>query len=130
METLLYETTFSTTYHNHPSNAPKRLLRNQTSPPLTKHSPSGGIEDTATAANAAWKALAMTLRERIEDSKNGWLNGAAIFKLHDTFGMPFEFIRDECRKKGAHFDERGIRVELKARYGWSEARIESELREL
>jgi alanyl-tRNA synthetase len=60
---------------------------------------------------------------------NGWLNGKAIFDLHDRFGLPFSIIRDECARRNAHFDESGIRGELKISYGWSPERIEAELRD-
>ena len=50
--------------------------------------------------------------------------------LHDTYGLPFSIIRDECSKRKAHFDESGIRAELRVAYEWTPEKIELELRDL
>ncbi|MDW8292605.1 MAG: alanine--tRNA ligase [Anaerolineae bacterium] len=34
--------------------------------------------------------------------------GEAAFKLYDTYGLPFEIVRDEARERGLHVDEAGF----------------------
>jgi alanyl-tRNA synthetase len=72
---------------------------------------------------------AIVAQHALGRSPSGWLNGRKIFELHDTFGLPFSTIREECKIRGAAFDESGIRAELRIRYGWSREKIEAELRE-
>src|SRR5208337_3393627 len=36
------------------------------------------------------------------------LDGAAAFKLYDTFGLPRDFIEDACRDQGFEFDQAGF----------------------
>lgn len=71
----------------------------------------------------------LKLQDILDQHPAGWLNGARIFELHDTYGLPFFVIREECLRRGAHFDESGIRAELRICYGWTPERIEAELRD-
>ena len=60
----------------------------------------------------------------------GVLSGKDIFELHDTYGLPFDFIREACKDRVAYFDMTGLKLELKYCYGWSPERVAAELRDL
>jgi alanyl-tRNA synthetase len=66
------------------------------------------------------------LRERVQSQP--FIHGKELFQLHDTFGLPFDIMLDEINKSGIHADVGGLRAELKACYGWSDSRVNTELR--
>src|SRR5258705_1114914 len=54
------------------------------------------------------------------------LDGAAAFKLYDTFGMPLDFIQDAARDQGIEFDQAGFDAAMdeqrqRARASWKGA---------
>jgi alanyl-tRNA synthetase len=54
------------------------------------------------------------------------LDGAAAFKLYDTFGLPRDFIEDACRDQGVVFDQSGFDAAMaeqreRARASWKGA---------
>ena len=54
------------------------------------------------------------------------LDGAAAFKLYDTFGMPLDFIQDAARDQGIDFDQAGFDAAMqeqktRARASWKGA---------
>ena len=54
------------------------------------------------------------------------LDGAAAFKLYDTFGLPKDFIEDACRDQGIRFDHAGFdramdEQKARARASWKGA---------
>lgn len=56
-----------------------------------------------------------------------YLHGRKLFNLYDTFGLPFPIIFEELKKAGLKPDVRGLRSELRASYGWTEAKINAVL---
>jgi alanyl-tRNA synthetase len=84
---------------------------------------------------AFWELVAKVLGAELGDAaRSKWieiacppvLNGLAVFKLYDTFGMPMDFIQDACRDQGVVFDQAGFETAMqeqreRARASWKGA---------
>ncbi len=49
---------------------------------------------------------------RLEQATTTVISGAFIFKLYDTFGFPFDIVRDIALERGLGFDEAGFATEM------------------
>ncbi len=49
---------------------------------------------------------------RLDGEKNAVISGTFIFKLYDTFGFPFDIVRDIALERGLGFDEPGFLDEM------------------
>lgn len=49
---------------------------------------------------------------RLDAGESKTISGKFIFKLYDTFGFPFDIVRDIALEKGYDFDERGFLAEM------------------
>ena len=49
---------------------------------------------------------------RLAADESSTISGKFIFKLYDTFGFPFDIVRDIALEKGYDFDERGFLAEM------------------
>ena len=49
---------------------------------------------------------------RMKDENADCISGGFIFKLYDTFGFPFDIVRDIALEKGYRFDEQGFLAEM------------------
>ncbi|BHH81779.1 alanine--tRNA ligase [Desulforhopalus sp. 52FAK] len=52
--------------------------------------------------------------ERLKGSEDKTISGKFIFKLYDTFGFPFDIVRDIALEKGFSFDEEGFLSEMES----------------
>lgn len=50
--------------------------------------------------------------EKLGKTEDKTISGAFIFKLYDTFGFPFDIVRDVALEKGFAFDEAGFNAEM------------------
>jgi alanyl-tRNA synthetase len=74
------------------------------------------------------REIAIEARNRVvRKYPGGCLSGKNAFMLHDTYGLPFDYMREACRDRNAYFDLTGLRLELKYNYNWPPERIEAEL---
>ena len=49
---------------------------------------------------------------RLAGEKSPVISGSFIFKLYDTFGFPFDIVRDIALERGLGFDEAGFLAEM------------------
>ena len=49
---------------------------------------------------------------RLKAENTGCIPGRVIFKLYDTFGFPFDIVRDIALERGLAFDEAGFHTEM------------------
>jgi len=49
---------------------------------------------------------------RLKEEKSDCISGGFIFKLYDTFGFPFDIVRDIALERGYGFDEPGFLAEM------------------
>ena len=83
-------------------------------------------------------SLGLVRLEEDLQSASGIYNGAAAFKLYDTFGLPRDFIEDVVRDRGLQLDEKGFDAAMgeqreRARASWkggSKAAVSPAYREL
>ena len=54
----------------------------------------------------------LILEESIQGLKNKTIPGEVIFKLHDTFGFPFDLTADIAREKDLLVDQKGFLTEV------------------
>ena len=50
--------------------------------------------------------------DRLSSGEDKTISGKFIFKLYDTFGFPFDIVRDIALEKGYDFDEKGFLSEM------------------
>ncbi|OQM34245.1 alanine--tRNA ligase [bacterium endosymbiont of Pedicinus badii] len=52
------------------------------------------------------------LKNKIENSKKGFLDGKEVFTLYDTYGIPIEITKDFCQEKHIAIDYKGFKKEM------------------
>ncbi len=65
-------------------------------------------------AFAATISQGLALFEQIAGASDNTLDGAAVFKLYDTYGFPLDLVQDLARERGLHVDNAGFDAAMSA----------------